>query len=102
VRELAETLSISSSQVYDLIRRAPKPFPPPIRLLGPGSRPKWRVADVDAFLAALAAEEERAARVLPSLEEPPAGALCPSCAEELRLIGYCAACGWRGEESGTC
>jgi len=34
-------------------------------------------------------------RDLPSLEAPEPGACCPRCAEPLRIVDFCGACGWR-------
>lgn len=48
VREVAETLGVSRAQVYSLLARGG--FPPPVRLLGPTSHPRWLASDVEAYL----------------------------------------------------
>jgi len=33
-----------------------------------------------------------------ALDEPEAGAVCPSCHADLRIVGYCGVCEWRVAE----
>lgn len=55
VSESAALLGVSQSRIYRLLAGDPS-FPRPIRLLGPRSWPRWRRADLEAWVVSLQPE----------------------------------------------
>ena len=53
IKEAARLLGLSERSIYQL-RLADPAFPQPVRILGPRSWPRWRRADIEAYVEMLA------------------------------------------------